>query len=1317
MSFQLDPEFIRTISKACADMIIDGELELVPNVWSVETIGKVEVVDIQTINIDLEALSSSELGWTDPLGQLKQFFTDLINSVVSWLSETIGGAVKGFIDWLWEQISPSLNSIASWIEEATSQLQGVGTAITGFINAILKFPDWFPKWFKENIADPISSALSDLAKWIWDNLPDWLKSAIEGIKDAITNIPSSINDIVDAIKGIIPDWLEDAIKGIPKAISDLISALKNFFEDPVGTLKSAFEGLAESIWNLLPDWLKSAIQGMQKAWNTFVEGLKDFLEDPAGFVKTRFEELATWIWEYLPDPIKGFFEKAGEFLTTAWDTLVDFFTVKLPNFVSWLSTEFQAFLEDPLGYLKEKVVTPLMQGFSWLWGQISSTISNLINIISTWLGEVVAKATQIGKSLIEKIMNLGTSIAQSLADAGKTIAQAISKVLQGLMEGIVAPLRAYLENALKTVLGGGQGQGQGELATIFGVGIAVVPQYLTVLMLPKFFKTLSHWAREARIRLRARLAPMGVGGSIAVDIFSRLAHAFYELGDAVEDLPEKMGTGFIYGFSLMGLEPLRYPFRYAWKSWLRRLGYGDVPFELPPLEMARNLIQRLGIEEARDTYRRILEYRGFPDWFIENFVKTADELYIKVTDRFDTERRVPLGLLYAQPSLSMLITMMIRDIFGAGAKGLEEFTKWAYRLGLYKDIAYLIYLLHFRYPSPTRLWDFISRGLAGMLWYKPSDEDIKSATEEAKAIGAHPPIAPIDLNFASDKLFSALTSYMKWHDYARFSWISGFTSDNYMIIDTLADIPTKIDIRWMTKWAIFDFMASKEIKLDSPVSDFIKVVENTAKNEKVMMDLTLMCRLLQARGIHPYYVPITAVAESINALADERTLLRTGIINIYEYGAMTYEDIDSLMQSLVIASFNIAYFDIGEGKWKTGYINLPVSFLPAERKLLELRAVIDRYLRVYRDTFSDLEKAYTEYIIESKAVSDKINEVIKTINEAFTKATTEIAGKEFKMSLDDSYVKAVLASWKVARDIYTIRRIRSWVYRVLGWVLYRTAYGYVTEEDAKRVAQTLSSIAKLPKMEADAITRILTEMVGIAQREYQREYIPTPLTLATMSEYIPAVRMFANRVFEAKGVPQEWRSIWLQYIDIRAIVDEVREVQSSVERLYEYFMINTDMFTSFLEVLKPYGYEDRELRLITDKVNLDRWYRAYRELVGTPRELVTMAEYSPLARRLALAEVKKRIDALPIEEEAKEFLYKLWEDYIRIRPVYDEVEREVTELITDYARGALTWEQFNTLLEELKDWGIDEWEADAIRFLAMMRRRRYELTGYLETQA
>jgi len=1231
MSFELDPEFINLLAEVATDALIEGDFKV-----GLVLDGKGEeqpfrmpsnTITIDVEELDLEAMITSEAGFVDPLGQLKQFITDLINSAISWVSESISGAVKGFIDWLWEQVNAGLSSISSWIQEATTQLQNLGSAFTGFVNAILKFPEWFPSWFYENIAKPISDALSGLAKTIWELLPDWLKNAIQAIRDALKTIPNTIKAI------------KDTLKGIPSAIDDLVKALRNFFKDPVGVLRSAFIILAERIWELLPDWLKSAIQSLDSSIKAITEG------------------------------------------------------------ASWLVEQLKAFLQNPTGTL------------SALFSQISSIVTGMMETITDWIKGALGKVVELSTTITKAVLDEGTKLAEKLVKIGKSISEAISKLIQELVKGMIEPLRESIKSALEGIFGEKQGQAGGEIGAILGVGIALLPSYLTVLMLPRILKTLSHYMKEFRIWLQAQLAPLGVGGTVVVNIVSSFTRALYELGDAIEDLPRKMGEYFVLGVSLMGLEPLRYPFRYAWKQYLKTLGFGDVPFELPPLGLARDLIRRLGIKEASERFATILAYRGYPDWFIDNFTKLENELFIKVKDRFGKERRVPLGLLYAQPSLSTLIDMMIRDIFGAGPEGLEQFTKWAYRLGLYKDVAYMIYLLHFRYPTPRRLWDFVSRGLAGILWYVPSDAEINSAQEEAKAIGAHAPVPPVALNFKPSKLFGALTSYMKWHDYARFAWIKDFTSDNWMIIDTLADIPTKIDIRWMTKWAIFDFMASKEVKLESPASDFIKIVEDRPTNEKVLMNLTLMCRLLQATGLHPYYVPVVAVAETINALADERTLLRTGIINLYEYGAITYSELDKLMASLVIASFAVAYFDIKEGKWKTGYVNLPVAYLPAERKLLALRAVIDRYIRVFRDSLSDIERAYTEFIIGSEEVSKRLKNVIKAINEAFSKATADIVGREIKLALDNAFIEATLEAWKVARDIYTVRRIRSWVYRVLGWVIYRTAYGYVTEEDAKKVAKTLASIAKLPKQEASAIEKILVQMVGIATREYQREYIPTPLTLASMAEYIPAVRMFANKVFEAKGVPPEWRSFWLQYIDIRPIVDEVRNVLSSVRRLYEYFMIDFDMFKKFLDVLKPYGYEDREIKLIIDDANLDRWYRAYRELVGTPRELVTMAEYSPLARRLALAEVKKRIDALPIDQEAKEFLYKLWEDYIRIRPVYDEVEREVTELITDYARGLLTWEQFNTLLEELKDWGIDEWEADAIRFLAMMRRRRYQLTG------
>ena len=58
----------------------------------------------------------------------------------------------------------------------------------------------------------------------------------------------------------------------------------------------------------------------------------------------------------------------------------------------------------------------------------------------------------------------------------------------------------------------------------------------------------------------------------------------------------------------------------------------------------------------------------------------------------------------------------------------------------------------------------------------------------------------------------------------------------------------------------------------------------TEKEQGVTMDLRLMCSLLQATGLHPYYVPIVAVAEAINALTEERTLLRTGFLNLYKEG-------------------------------------------------------------------------------------------------------------------------------------------------------------------------------------------------------------------------------------------------------------------------------------------------------------------------------------------------------------------------------------------------------------------------------------------------
>jgi len=428
---------------------------------------------------------------------------------------------------------------------------------------------------------------------------------------------------------------------------------------------------------------------------------------------------------------------------------------------------------------------------------------------------------------------------------------------------------------------------------------------------------------------------------------------------------------------------LRHPIMHfmKWREWK------TIAYELPTFMECKEIVERVypspKAPEILNYMRDPLYYRGQPIWVIDEVFEASIPIYdsamtmldllverkervvpeekvrplveqgyvVPVKDRFGIGRLFPATRLFEIPTASELCRMMVRDMFW----GPEEFTKAVFMRGYIMDLAMLYYLLHFKYPSPEKLWAFLCRGVSGLLWLVPTEQMRKASEVEAKMVGAYKPVMPTELNFKHEVLFGAFNRYMKWHDYAIISWIGGYTTDSWIVLDTLADIPTKIDIRWMTKWGLFDHMIKKDILLETPTHEFIKVVEDRSANPKVEMNLVLMCRLLQATGLHPYYIPIVSVAESIMALSDERTLLRTGAIHLYERGMIAPDVLDKLLAELTIASFKVAYFDIKELKWKEGFINVPVMYLPAERKLLMLRALIDKYERVFKDTLSNTE--------------------------------------------------------------------------------------------------------------------------------------------------------------------------------------------------------------------------------------------------------------------------------------------------------------------------------------------------------------------------
>jgi hypothetical protein len=620
--------------------------------------------------------------------------------------------------------------------------------------------------------------------------------------------------------------------------------------------------------------------------------------------------------------------------------------------------------------------------------------------------------------------------------------------------------------------------------------------------------------------------------------------------------------------------------------------------------------------------------------------------------------------------------MIIRDIILEP----DELKKMFMARGMNTDIATMFYLLHFRYPPPERLWTFYTRGISGLLWAKISPQEAKDVEREAKIVKAFTPTSPEKLNFDAATLEQLLKTYMKWHDFARFSYASGWPSDNLIVIDTLADIPTKIDQRWMVRFGLYELMSEKGLSHTSPVSGFVsQVVEASAKGN-IQLDLTNFCRTLQATGLHPHYVPITAVAETINAITDERTLLRTGVINLYKEGFFDANSVIKMLTGVIMTSFKVAFFDPAAGGWNTGYINIPLRYLNMEARLIGLRAIMDRALDILRDIQRDVLTGYQEFIIETfDEFKEKFSNVIKDINSVYSADYKAITGEEpppeLSLKFVEAYYQPYLNALGIWRDVWTIRRIRMWTQRWLGWLMFRIAQGVSKKEEIRNLVEFMAKSAKLPKMEHDYILKVMEFMFELALREY----IPTPMQLATIAEFVKIDAGIIQRAFEQRLIPEEWRPIWAKFIEVRPLADDVRGLLTSYRRLLVYIkkpeQVPADVQNAVKAAMELVGFTDKEMAIFDLRVRIEELLASLKEFVPTPMQMATLAEFVKLPSQL----IEGAFEVRNVPTEWR----KLWSQFINIRPLADDVR----ELIRSFLRAL-------GLVEEAKQF------ADAVKSLA-----------------
>jgi len=313
------------------------------------------------------------------------------------------------------------------------------------------------------------------------------------------------------------------------------------------------------------------------------------------------------------------------------------------------------------------------------------------------------------------------------------------------------------------------------------------------------------------------------------------------------------------------------------------------------------------------------------------------------------------------------------------------------------------------------------------------------------------------------------------------------------------------------------------------------------------------------------------------------------------------------------------------------------------------------------------------------------------------------------IAISDDLIKSVFVARRIPEEWqpiwYQYIKIRPIVNDVRSLLTtYRRALLYIEiPEEIKEQVEELAKIIGFTEQEW-SILQLRVQLEELIQNS--REYIPTPYTLATLCEYIPEARQFFDEVVEARRIPREWIPVWARYVDIRPIISEVRKMISRAEDLYTYFMIDEETYKKVLEEMKDLGYTDKEIELMLTSTRYERYYRAWRELIGDVDRMTTLADYSPEARSFALGQLYKMIDALPIDEETKAVLKKMWEQFIRIKPVKSEVTSYIRDLVNLYVEGLLSDIAFSQELEALREWGLDDYEIQFWKAIAGARRAR-----------
>jgi phage-related protein len=1126
-------------------------------------------------------------GITDPIGQLfgwlwsniQSSFTGLWTNILSsWNNVVVAGTavvntlksdlitsldsigsalgqIPSLFDSLGTTISSSLLPVTNAITNAGSSIAGlasglsnyISTSFTGLVNNISTALERTASSIASSVQGMGATLIADI-KSGWTSLSSTLSSAFDSLKSVLGNAISSVVTSLQNFGTFIATQVSGVVQGITSLGSMLWGNILNFWnwvQGGVGTLLTTVSNLGTGLWsflNTIPSyftnlnsWVQGGIKDAQAAISNSVKGMWD---DASGWFKNTYNELSLGVGE-VKIALSGFVNPMIDISRGS----TPFFTANT-NYLAIASKAYVLRSHSPeqyyhsqmdmwvppeqLNYKTSSVVpqfpdvlsgvaNTIAGGAKTLWGGITSAIQGMIGGMVGGFGSLITWAQGLVEPHSPSIVDdIWTALASAVFTPLIGIPTALLTTLTENKDKAVASPTTVAENVIK------------------GLVRSMIGGYTMSNILMTLGSTIS---------TKLAFTPFGMGAEVGLKPALILKH----LGKIFYRVPDVMIGAIAYGMGNIYMQPLM---KYM-ASGMRNA----LPVEMPTLTEIRDLANRASVIEGfEDTFselQQFMYYYGYSDWTVNwNLGHSAigdEEFSTTIKDRFSRTLTVPLTLRSALPSPTDMARMMIHDLF----LSFDQFEKAMKIHGFNPDWASLYYLLHYRYPTMDNLWSFITRAAAGFSWV-----DTEPITEAGMGLAGLSPKALSNSVSANPvtgvtKLMDFLLPYAKWHDYAPFAYVQGFTSDRLVMLDLMANIPTANDARSMYELALI-----KDTDLQ---------------------------RYIVASGMHPELVPTVTVAEVMRAISGERTLARTGVSNLFESGFITSTSFDSMLN-------NMASIDV-MGK------SVSVQFIKGEITLVYLKGRMERANNVLTTFWRNISISYSQNIMQSKDWSDTMSKI----------ATGLKPSLGLNVEVDSSFLTIWASAYDISRQTETVRRLRYWLRSLFfrATQLSRMGIdittlvdefakvGYLTDVEKQVItmmAETLVANAQKTAAVSNAKAIVKGEMkrgsitlaeatdllkkAGMTDTEIQaflegevKVHEVSVASLIGMGEYIPISAELLAKKCDEEGVPTDEKALYIPYMVAREISSEMDAVKTELLTDFENGLVNDADFKDSLDAL------------------------------------------------------------------------------------------------------------------------------------------------------